>query len=547
MNIRSLPTKPLLFAATALLTTSFQVMGDDQPAADKPKLTAEQFMAKVARDTAEIKSNGAIVSSYADVVQKILPSVIRVKTYSKKAPKGLGGGLGGGGDDLDQLPPMFRQFFEEWLERRGGGNGGNGGGNGQQPAPKNRQRPQGPQKPVQTGLGSGVLLTDDGYILTNNHVVEGADELKVVIGARDGREYTAKVVGVDPQSDVALIKIDGTGLPHATLGESTKLRVGDVVLAVGSPMDLEQSVTHGIVSALGRTEMGIIGLVKGQAGYENFIQTDAAINPGNSCGPLVDVQGRVIGINTAIETRSGMFAGIGLAIPIDMALDIASQLLGGKVERGYLGVKMDRVDPSMAELLGLNDGAGVTVQEVMENSPAAKAGFADGDVIVESAGEKITDPARLRLLISAKHPGTEVKFGVVRFDEKNKKAEHLELIAKLEKLPEKLAMNSGVGGGGKNAPKAGTFLEGVKVQNLSDDNRQEFSIGEEVEGVLVTTVDENSAAAKVGLEAGDVILKVNGKSVKSIADAKTAKGEGSTAVTLKILRNGQTKYLVVKD
>ena len=523
--------------AIATLSPAEEKKTDDA----KPKLSATDFIAKITRDTNVLKNTGAEnMTSYADVVDRILPSVVSINTFSKK-PQGMGG-FGGGGpmneEDMDQLPPQFRQFFEDYMKRHGG------------QAPKNRQRqqeqPQRPQKAQPTGLGSGIILTDDGYILTNNHVVAGADELKVTLGGKSSKEYTAKVIGTDPSSDIALIKIEATGLPHATFGDSSKSRVGDVVLAVGSPMGLKGSVSKGIVSALGRTEMGVYSN-KNSGGYEDFIQTDAAINPGNSGGPLVDAMGRVIGINAVIETRTGMFSGIGLAIPINMALNNVTELLnGGKVERGFLGVKMGPVEPSMAEFLGLSDGSGVTVTDVVPDSPAAKAGFEGGDVIVTTDGEKVSEPSKLRLMVSSKHPGAEVKFSVVRFNEKTKKPDKVELSAKLEKLPDNLMAMASESGPSKADKKAGELFKGVSVKSLTDELRQEYSIADDVEGVVVTAVDEKSTAAKAGLEEGDVISKINHKPIKTMAEARKELGTEGGPALLRVLREGRTKDLVVK-
>ena len=526
-------TKQLVLAGAGLLGIAALVCAEEV----KKKADVAAFEAKITRDSTEVRNAGQMMTGYADVVQKILPSVVSIGTYSKKVPK-HGGGFNFGEDDLDQLPPGLRQFFEDWMERQG-----------QNPRNK-RQQPQQPKssKPVQTGLGSGVILTDDGYILTNNHVVDGADELKVSVPGKS-QEFTAKVIGTDPQTDVALIKIEASGLPHATIGDSAKLRVGDIVLAAGSPMGLDQSVTHGIVSAMGRRGMGIIGSNKGVAGYENFIQTDAAINPGNSGGPLLDAQGRVIGINTAIETRSGMFSGVGFAIPINMALNVAHDLLDtGKVARGFLGIQMDAVDPSVVDFLGLKDEKGVTVSRIVPDGPAAKAGFEEGDVIVSADGQKVEDVFNLRLLVSSHRPGSEVKFGVVRFNEQARKPERKDIVAKLEKLPDNMSAafdkKDGKSGGGSK-PAAG-FLEGVRVESITDELRQNYKIEADVQGLVVTNVDENSPSAKVGLQEGDVITQVNRKPVQTLADAKASKGEGGGSVQLKILRNGQTKFIVVK-
>ncbi|MCE9519570.1 MAG: Do family serine endopeptidase, partial [Verrucomicrobia bacterium] len=498
------------------------------------KASVADFDARVTRDISEVRSANPALAGFADVVQKIMPSVVSISTYSKKAAHG---GFGGGPseEELNSIPPWFRQWFEEQQQQ------------GQAPGQRKRQAPQQPRKPVQTGLGSGVLLTDNGYIMTNNHVVDGADQLKVIVGDKAGKEYDAKVIGTDPQSDIALIKIEGTNFPHATIGDSSKLRVGDIVLALGSPMGLDQSVTHGIVSALGRSNMGIIGNAK-QAGFENFIQTDAAINPGNSGGPLVDSQGRVIGINAAIETRSGMFSGIGLAIPINMALNNVHDLLaGGKVERGFLGIQMGEVDPSMVDLLDLKDENGVTVSRMVPDSPAQKAGFEEGDVIISAQGQKVQDLSKLRLMISSQRPGTDVKFGVVRMNEKTRKPERKELIAKLDKLPDNPSLTSVKPK--PSAPKsaASSFIEGVRVENITDDLRQNYNIEKEVQGVVVTNVDEKSQAFKVGLEEGDVITQVNRKPVTTLSDASENKGQPGEIVQLKIIRSGQTKFLAVKN
>ncbi len=523
----------MILAGASLLGVAALVYSEDA----KSKITSAELEKKITRDISETRTANPAMAGYADVVERILPSVVSINTYSKKAPRR---GLSGSEDDMEQLPPMLRPFFEDWLQRHG---------EGQVPNQRNRQAPQRPQKPVQTGLGSGMLLTDDGYILTNNHVVDGADELKVIVAGK-GKEYIAKVIGADPSTDVALIKIEGTGFPHATIGDSTKLRVGDVVLAAGAPMGLEQSVTHGIVSALGRSAMGIIGSKKGEAGYENFIQTDAAINPGNSGGPLVDVMGRVVGINSAIETQSGMFAGIGLAIPVNMAMSVVRDLMdSGKVQRGFLGIQMDAVEPSMSDFLGLKDENGVTVSRIVDGSPAAKAGFEEGDVIVSADGQKIADPSKLRLMISSQHPGTDVKFGIVRFNESSKKPERKEITAKLEKLPESLtsAFDKIRPSPGKEKGDGNGFLEGVKVEELNAELRENYKIEADVKGVVVTNVDEKSPAAKVGLQEGDVITQVNRKPVSSLPDIRSNKGEAGGAVQLKIVREGQTKFLVVKS
>lgn len=530
--------KHQIIAAALLLPLAGHLPAEEAKPAAKAKPTQAELLSRITRDNAEVRNAGQVTLSYADVVQNILPSVVSISTYAKSSRQGrMRGGMPTNPEDLlDQVPPNMRDFLREYLERQG-----------QQP-----EVPRGPRRsqPQQTGLGSGVILTEDGYILTNNHVVMDADELKVKIG-KFSKEYTAKVIGSDPATDVALIKIDATGLPHATFGDSSKLRVGDVVLAVGAPMGLEQSVTQGIVSAMGRSKVGIISN-KGAGGYENFIQTDAAINPGNSGGPLVDGLGRVVGMNTAIETQSGMFSGIGLAIPVNMALSIVADLLDdGKVERGFLGVAMSEVDPSVADLFGLKEESGVTVSEVRPGSPAEKAGFQGGDVIITADGQSVNDPSKLRLLVSSKQPGEAVKFGVVRLNAQTKKPDQLELNATLGKLtPEALAAVTGAIPGGNNKPAdpTGGFLKGVQVEPITDALRKEHKIPESVtSGLVITDVAEDSEAFRKGLEVGDVIVRVNNQPVKSVAEARSNKGTSGDAVWLAVSHQGQVKYLVIKN
>jgi serine protease Do len=528
--------KHQIIAAVLLLAIAGYLPAEEPKPAAKPKPTQAELLSRITRDNAEVRNAGQVTLSYADVVQNILPCVVSISTYTKTKQGRMRGNMPSP-EDLDQLPPLLR----EWLERQG-----------QMPeaAPRGgRQRS--PQQPQPSGLGSGVILTEDGFILTNNHVVADSDELKVKIG-KFSKEYAAKVIGTDPATDVALIKVEATGLPHATFGDSSKLRVGDVVLAVGAPMGLEQSVTQGIVSAMGRTDVRIIHN-KDQQGYENFIQTDAAINPGNSGGPLVDGLGRVVGMNTAIETQSGMFSGIGLAIPVNMALSIVADLLDdGKVERGFLGVAMSEVDPSVADLFGLKDETGVTVSEVRPGSPAEKAGFQGGDVIVSADGESVAAPSKLRLMVSSKRPGESVKFGVVRLNSQSKKPDHLELKATLGRLtPEALAAAGGGSSPGGKKPagdSAGGFLKGVQVAPITEDLRKEYNIDASVaSGLVVTDVAEDSNAFRTGLQAGDVILRVNNQPVKNMAEAKSNRGGSGDAVWLAVWHQGGTKYVVVKN
>ena len=410
---------------------------------DQPKITVDEFRAKLKKDETPLPANGQIPMSYASVVDKILPSVVTI-TATGKATSRMEG--------MPQIPPGMEPFFRRWFGLPDEGEGEDGGESNpfedqdEQERPRRRpgpggQRPAPKQAPDQRlGVGSGMIISADGLILTNNHVVEGATKLEVAVDVANGstQTYLAKVVGRDPLTDVALIKIDATSLPPATISDSGKLRVGDVVLAAGAPMELAHSVTMGIVSALGRSNIGIVREGR-NAGFENFIQTDASINPGNSGGPLVDALGRVVGINTAIFSRSGMNAGIGFAIPISMALTVVEDLLDdGKVSRGFLGVQIKDLDAETAKDLGLSEQGGAVVMMVGSDSPAGKAGVEVGDVIVNVAGKRVDDSASLRLIVSGNKPGSTIPLEVMRDKKK------LTLNATLEELPE--------GGAGRSHP-----------------------------------------------------------------------------------------------
>src|SRR5580658_6294977 len=311
-------------------------------------------------DNRPLANDVKISTSFAPIVKKVVPSVVKVEVSipGKETEVGLPEGFPDN--------PLFRQFFGNQL----------GGGH------------QKFMTPPQSGVGSGVIVTKDGYILTNNHVVDGAKELKVTLN--DGREFKAKVIGRDPKSDVAVIKIEAKDLPAITFADSSKSEVGDVVLAIGNPFNVGQTVTMGIISATGRGGVGI-------EQYEDFIQTDAAINPGNSGGALVDAEGRLIGVNTAIYSRGGGNQGIGFAIPTDLARGIMVSLIEhGKVTRGYLGVMIQDITPPLAQKLELKSDQGALVGDVVPDGPAAKAGIQDGDVIVEFNSHKVTDSRHLK-------------------------------------------------------------------------------------------------------------------------------------------------------
>jgi serine protease Do len=363
-----------------------------------------------------------------------------------------------------------------------------------------RQRPQQPQQQprstpkrefVQTGQGSGFIVSADGYILTNNHLV--GDEEKVDVTLTDGREFTAKIVGGDPDSDIAVIKIDGNNLPVLEMGNSDKIEVGEWVLAIGNPFGLSHTVTAGIVSAKGRSGLGI-------STYEDFIQTDAAINPGNSGGPLVDLDCKVIGINTAIIGPGGNI-GIGLAIPINIAKSSYEQIISkGSVTRGYLGIGIKDLTPELAKQYDVNNIKGVLIPEVMVNSAAAKAGVQPGDVIVELDGQPVDKAADLQRKIAMKEPGANVEIVIVR------EGKRKPLTATLDKRPSKEAMEAAKGGAAEKL--------GIAVQNLTEETAKRFGY-EDLKGVIVTAVEPDSPAASAGIQPGSLIQQVNRKPVEN--------------------------------
>lgn len=451
-------------------------------------------------------------ASYANVLKRVTPSVVTIESTRTIKPRQFRHPF------LDD--PMFRRYFGDQLESGDGGS----------------------RKMTQESLGSGVIVTEDGYIITNNHVVEGADEDGVKIAMPDGKtRYEGKVVGKDPRTDVAIIKIEaGKKLPAVTLADSDKLEVGDVVLAVGNPFGIGQSVSSGIISALGRG-FGILG----RQGYEDFIQTDASINQGNSGGALVDAEGRLIGINQSIASPSGANAGVGFAVPINLARSIMVRLItDGKIVRGYLGVSLQPLTPDLAESFKLKDTSGALVGGVQTGTPAAKAGMQEGDVIIELNGKKISDSAHLRIMVAQFPPKTEVSFGVLR-DGKEKNFN-----VTLAELPEDLAAI----GSDDSSPEVGNAnagsLDGVDLAELEGQARRQYGIPGRVRGALVTKVDEDSAAAAAGLRAGDVILQVDRKPVKNVDEAVDliAAFKGKRMVLLVYSQSGGisgTRYLAV--
>jgi serine protease Do len=460
----------------------FTLWGKDTPPA--PQIKVENM--PVSREL-----NG--VTSFAPVVKKAAPGVVNISTSRTVHERPMRNPF--------QDNPFFRQFF------------------GDQFPDSDRERTRREQS-----LGSGVIISSDGYILTANHVVDGADEIKVAID--DGKkEYTARVIGTDPPTDVAVLKIDAKDLPAITLADSDQLEVGDVVLAIGNPFGLGQTVTMGIVSALGRSGLGFNG-------YEDFIQTDAAINPGNSGGALVDAEGRLVGINTAIISPNGGNLGIGFAVPVNMARRIMERLISGdKITRGYLGVYPQDITPELAEQFNLPDQNGALVGYVSPGSPADKAGIKSGDVIVEFDGKSISDANGLHLLASQTSPGTKVTVKLLR-DGREKIAAVM-----LGELPVEAAQNENSQNGDSSDNSKMDGLDGVTVADLDQDARQQLKAPENLHGAVVVDVDENSNSAEAGLQKADIIVEINRQPVASADDAvklcRQAKGD---KILLKVWR-----------
>ncbi|PIE58222.1 MAG: serine protease [Desulfobulbus propionicus] len=394
---------------------------------------------------------------------------------------------------------------------------------------RHQPRRRAPRQYRQQGAGSGFIIAPDGFILTNNHVVAGADTITVRLD--DKQEFPAKVIGTDPQSDVALIKIEAKGLPVLPLGDSEKLQVGEWVIAIGSPFELSQSVTVGVVSAKGRNRIGI-------ADYENFIQTDAAINPGNSGGPLLNIHGEVIGINTAIFSRSGGYMGIGFAIPINMAKSIKEQLLfSGKVVRGWLGVAIQDITEELAESFHLDSTGGVLVSEVADESPAAQAGLQQGDVLLSMNGTSLHDVAELRNRIAMTAPDTSVKFSVIRDGDVK------DISVTIGEQPS--SMNA-------LAPSSTTEEEpytafGLSLQDLTPEIAREFGYKEN-QGVLIAGVDPGSPAEGVNLQSGQLIEEVNRKRVHNMAELRKvmASAQNKKQLLFRVRAGEYSHYVVLR-
>ena len=439
--------------------------------------------------------------AFVNVVKQAKPAVVNIKVEKTTTsnPRGLGP------EDMFNNP-FFEQFF----------------------GPQFRNRQQQPQEYKQQGQGSGFIISKDGFILTNNHVVDGADSIKVTLS--DNRDFDAKVIGTDPQTDVALIKIsDPQNLPVLPLGDSANLEAGEWVIAIGNPFGLSQTVTVGVVSATGRSSVGI-------SEYENFIQTDAAINPGNSGGPLINGRGEAVGINTALFSRTGGYMGIGFAIPINMVKSVEGQLQKqGKVTRGWLGVAIQNVTKELAESFGLKQSGGILVSEVQQDSPASAAGLQQGDVILRLDGIELKDVSDLRNRVAMLQPKSTAMLDIMR-DGRDKKIQ-----VSIGEQPSDFSK------GGQGADND-SFLEqyGLSLQELTPELAKKFDYGIH-SGLIVSDVVQGSPADAAGLKAGQLVEEVNRQRVSNMKDldAVLQQAKSDTKVLLRVRAGNYSTYVVL--
>ncbi|MGH9846952.1 MAG: Do family serine endopeptidase [Blastocatellia bacterium] len=465
----------------------------------------------------KVNENVTLNGGFSGIAKAVTPAVVVINVSSRRSQQ------------QQQFPFFFdpRDFFgdpdqdDESAPRR-------------RPAP--RQQPR-TDRLLPIGTGSGVIVSPDGYILTNNHVVEGAEKIEVELA--DKRRFTAKSIGTDPRSDLAVIKIEGSGFPIVPIGDSGKAEVGDIVLAIGNPLGVGQTVTMGIISAKSRTTAR--GVDPTTAPYEDFLQTDASINQGNSGGALVNLRGELIGVPSQILSRTGGSIGIGFAIPANQARSVMDQLIkSGKVRRGKLGVTVASVTPEYAEQFNYKGTTGAFVQDVTKGDPADQAGVKPGDIITEFQGQRILESSQLRNLASQTAPGTPVKFKVWRDGAER------ELSAKLTEVDPVVAIKTA--NENSDATGASGILSGIKVENVSPENMRAMRLPENVRGVVVVEVEQDSNAAFWGLRRGILIEEVAKQPVTNVNDFNAAlqKLGGKKSVMLRVRDSNGGRYVIVK-
>lgn len=491
--------RPRSFVQAGLASSLLTIVFAANPVVAQESATTNLPPPDLQLDTSPLQRETRLATSFAPIVEKVGPSVVNVYTSTRV--------------QLRTNPMLRNEFFRRYFglpdEEEG-------------PAPSRMQQ----------SLGSGVIVTKDGYILTNNHVVDQADEIKVVL-ASGGREYEARVVGKDPQTDVAVLKVDATDLPAITITDSDQLKVGDVVLAIGNPFGVGQTVTMGIVGATGRGDFGIFQ-------YEDFIQTDASINQGNSGGALIDADGRLVGINSFILSPTGGNLGLGFAVPINMARNVMSLLIAeGRVARGYIGVQLERtITPELARAFKLKESRGAIVTEVVENTPGARAGLQPGDVIVQFNGRRVDDRRHLQLMVSQTPPNTEVDLTIIR------NGQEQSLPVTLEEFP------SGQFASGPNEESSdtGEVLRGIEVMDITTQSRNEFRIPRNVGGALITNVDPESPSFAAGLRSGQVILEIDRQPVTNADDAvRLGRRAQGNSVLLRVWTPQGSRYVSIED
>ncbi|MCU0875272.1 MAG: DegQ family serine endoprotease [Pirellulaceae bacterium] len=450
-----------------------------------------------------------LTTAFRTVAKAMRPSVVSVSTVKHVRPRALDRGRERA---RPQVPEQFRDFFGDEL-----------------PFDRFFEMPNMPEGFDQEGLGSGVIVSSDGYILTNNHVVRGADEVNVTLS--DRRTIPAKVVGMDPKTDVAVLKVEAQDLVPAPLGNSDAAEVGEWVLAVGSPFGLDQTVTAGIISAKSR-QMDITD-------YEDFIQTDAAINPGNSGGPLVNLKGQVIGINTAIASRTGGNNGVGFAIPSNLASSIMDAIVKhGRVQRGRLGALIQDLNEDLAKSFNFDSTKGVLIGDVVDDSPAKKAGLKAGDIVLEFNGKPMESANQLRMSVASTPPGTSSELTIVR----NGKRQTIKITT--DELSDDVAKT-----GPSGAAEESSADFGLTVQTLTPELADQLGYDQNQQGVVITAVDPNSMAARTGLRPRDLVVDVDGTAVRNLRDFREAMAKADTAkgVRLQVMRDGSRRFVFLKS